>query len=418
MRGTLVIVIAACALIAVSCVSELTPVDIPVIDYAAELAGTEPLTNGTQPGILSGVYVVETGRGRLGDTIAIRFDGIRLGIYAERNVTFVGGAAAARGDSAIIIGAWRAITNQDAGRLDLVAPAGEGGRELAQGEGNGKGLVLRGSVRLGSKTEPIVLRKLGGIKIRVRGFQVIAHRGGGRNSERLGRSENSIPMMLLASALGATGVEIDVHATKDGVPIVFHDPTFTARTVPSPYMIGNVSNYTLSQIRLAARLVYGEQIPTLREALAAVIDSTDLSLVWLDNKSVPVVDSILRIQREMIDYATRKGRRVRILFGIPSEEILRAYEGSALTGTVPVLCELDPSIALRIKADVWAPRFTLGTQTSTVRDLQSKGCDVYVWTLDDIAFIRRYLAEEVFDGILTNYPTLLAWGFYTRQIDR
>lgn len=418
MRCALAIVIAGCALIAVSCVSELTPVDMPIIDYATELAGTEPLTNQTQPSILSGVYAVETGRGRLGDTVAIRFDGIRLGIYAERNVTFVGGAAAARGDSAIIIGAWRAIANQDAGRLDLVAPAGEGGRELAQGKGNGKGLVLRGTVRLGSKTEPIVLRKLGAIKIRLRGFQVIAHRGGGRNSERLGRSENSIPMMLLASALGATGIEIDVHATKDRVPIVFHDPTFTARTVPSPYMIGSVSNYTLSQIRLAARLVNGEQIPTLREALMAVIDSTDLSLVWLDNKSVPVVDSVLFIQREMIDYASRKGRRVRILFGIPTDEILRAYEGSALTGTVPVLCELDPAIALRIKADVWAPRFTLGTQTSTVRDLQSKGCDVYVWTLDDVAFIRRYLAEDVFDGILTNYPTLLAWGFYTRQIEQ
>lgn len=417
MRSTLATVIVGCALVAVSCVSELTPVDMPRIDYTSELAGTEPLTNGTQPNILSGVYVVETGRGRLGDTIAIRFDGIRLGIYASRNVTFVGGAAGARGDSAIIIGAWRAITNQDAGRLDLVAPAGEGGRELAQGKGNGKGLVLRGSVRLGSKTEPIVLRKLGAIKIRVRGFQIIAHRGGGRNSERLGRSENSIPMMLLASALGATGIEIDIHATKDGVPIVFHDPTFTARTVPSPYMIGKVSNYTLSQIRLAARLVYGEQIPTLREALTAVIDSTDLSLVWLDNKSTGVVDSVLRIQRDMIDYASRKGRSIRILFGIPSEEILRAYEGSALSGAVPVLCELDPAIALRIKADAWAPRFTLGTQSSTVRDLQSKGCDVYVWTLDDVAFIRQYLAEDVFDGVLTNYPTLLAWGFFTRRIE-
>jgi glycerophosphoryl diester phosphodiesterase len=224
-------------------------------------------------------------------------------------------------------------------------------------------------------------------------------------------------MMLLASSLGATGIEIDVHATKDGVPIVFHDPTFTARTVPSPYMIGDVNNYSLSQMRIAARLVYGEQIPTLREALSAVIDSTELTLVWLDVKNASVVDSILQIQREMIDYGTRKGRKLQILFGIPSSDILQAYEASPFVGSVPVLCELDPTTARRIKAAVWAPRFTLGTQETIVRELQRDGCDVYVWTLDDAAFIRRYIAADLFDGVLTNYPTLLAWGFYTRQIE-
>jgi glycerophosphoryl diester phosphodiesterase len=138
----------------------------------------------------------------------------------------------------------------------------------------------------------------------------------------------------------------------------------------------------------------------------------------LDNKAAGVVDSILRIQREMIDYGARKGRKIRILFGIPTDDILRAYEDSPLNGTVPVLCELAPETALRIKAEVWAPRFTLGTQAAVVSDLQRQGCDVYVWTLDDVAFIRRYLAEDTFDGILTNYPTLLAWGFYIRQIER
>jgi glycerophosphoryl diester phosphodiesterase len=405
------------AVVLSSCVSELTPVDMPVIDYAAELAGTDPLTEGSRPSIVSGVYVVEIGRGRLGDTVAVRFDGRRLGIYAERNVTFVGAVGASRGDSAIVIGTWRAITNQDAGRVDLAISAGEGGRDLVQGKGNGKGLILRGTVRVGSTTDRLVLRKLGAIKARLRGFQIIAHRGGGRNSERLGRSENSIPMMLLASSLGATGIEIDVHATKDGVPIVFHDPTFTARTVPSPYMIGDVNNYSLSQMRIAARMVYGEQIPTLREALSAVIDSTELTLVWLDVKNASVVDSILQIQREMIDYGTRKGRKLQILFGIPSSDILQAYEASPFVGSVPVLCELDPTTARRIKAAVWAPRFTLGTQETIVRELQRDGCDVYVWTLDDAAFIRRYIAADLFDGVLTNYPTLLAWGFYTRQIE-
>ncbi|MCX6140754.1 MAG: glycerophosphodiester phosphodiesterase family protein, partial [Candidatus Kapabacteria bacterium] len=260
------------SLLTLSCVSELQPVVYPTIDYAAELANATPL-DGTRRLIVSGVYLVEDGKGRLGDTVAVRFDGTRFTIYAARNVTFVGGAGGAQGDSAIFIGTWRAVTGPEAGRLDLTAPAKEGGRELVEGKGSGKGLVLQGKLHLASSSEYIKLKKLGQIKGRLRGFQIIAHRGGGRNSERLGRSENSIPMMLFASVLGATGIEIDIHMTKERIPVIFHDPTFTARTVPSPYVIGNVESYTLAQMRVAARLVNGETIPTLREALRAVIDS-------------------------------------------------------------------------------------------------------------------------------------------------
>lgn len=403
------------SLFTLSCVSELQPVVFPSIDYVAELANATPL-DGTRRAIVGGVYLVEEGKGRLGDTVAVRFDGLRFTIYAVRNVTFVGGAGGAQGDSAIFIGTWRAVTGPEAGRLDLVAPADEGGKELVEGKGSGKGLVLQGKLQLAASSENIRLKKLGQIKGRLRGFQIIAHRGGGRNSERLGRSENSIPMMLLASVLGSTGIEIDIHMTKERIPIVFHDPTFTARTVPSPYVIGNVENYTLTQMRVAARLVNGETIPTLREALKAVIDSTLLTLVWLDNKAPLVVDSVILIQKEMQDYAKTRGRDVRILFGIPADDILTAYENSPLKGTVPVLCELDVDVVRRVNAEVWAPRFTAGTQDALVAEMQKEGRQVYVWTLDDEDFIRRFLQADVFDGVLTNYPTLLAAIFYTSKV--
>ncbi len=400
-----------------SCVSSLDPVDLPEIDYSAELAGTTPL-DGQRRLIVSGVYAVEDGRDRLGDTVAVRFDGTVFSLYAARNVSFAAGAGGARADSALFVGVWRGVTGPDGGRFDLVAPSDEGGKELAEGKGNGRGLVLEGTLSLGSSRQPVRLRKLGAIKARLRGFQIIAHRGGGRNSERLGVSENSLPMIRLASLLGATGVEIDVHMTKDGVPIVFHDPTFTARTVPSPYVIGPVENFTLVQMRAAARLVNGELIPTLREALRMVIDSTSLTLVWVDNKQAAVVDSVLMIQKEMLDYARSRGRSdLRILFGIPADDIREAYERSPHKDGAPLLCELDVETAKRLNAEVWAPRFTAGIpDDATVRDLERAGIEIYVWTLDDESFIRRYLASDAFDGILTNYPTLLAALFYTRTV--
>jgi len=395
-------------------VSQLDPVQLPVIDYQAELAGTTPL-DGTRRVIVSGTYMVEEGNGRLGDTVAVHFDGLRFTIYAARNVTFVSAAGGAKADSAIFIGTWRAVTGPEAGRLDLSAPADQGGKELVEGKGTGKGLVLQGTLQLQNGRYYIRMRKVSASRTRLRGFQIIAHRGGGRNSERLGRSENSISMMLLSSTLGATGIEIDVRMTKERIPIVFHDPTFTARTVPSPYVIGSVENYTLLQMRTVARLVNGEQIPTLRETLKAVIDSTLLSFVWLDNKQPLVVDSVIRIQQEMLDYAKTRNRDIRILFGIPEDDILNAYEASPLKGTTPVLCELDVDVVRRVNAEVWAPRFTAGTQDALVKEMQKEGREVYVWTLDDENFILQYLEADVFDGILTNYPTLLAALFYTRQ---
>lgn len=401
------------AVIVSGCVSQLDPIVYPDID--GEWSNVSAISFETrQQDIITGTYIVDKGQTHFGGEVAVRFDGDRITMYAVRNVTFVFGYGGIVNSSAYFVATWRAITGPLAGRLELRVPSNEGGQELLDSKGAGKGLVLLGHLTTNGVQQEIRLVKKGALKSRIRGFQIIAHRGGGRNSERLGRSENSIPMILLASRLGATGIEIDVQMTKDRIPIVFHDDTFTARTVPSPYVIGSVENYTLAQMRVAAILVNGEQIPTLREVLLAVIDRTNLSLVWLDVKQPLVVDSILAIQMEMIEYAATKRRNIRIFFGIYDEDVLRAYEKSPLVGKTPILSELSVEETRRIQAGVWAPRFTLGIQQDIVKEMQREGREVYVWTLDDESFIRQYLQADVFDGVLTNYPSLLAAIFYTQ----
>ncbi len=294
--------------------------------------------------------------------------------------------------------------------------ANDGMKDLGNGVGQGRDLTFIGTLEVNGVTVSVRLVKKGLINTRLRGFTIIAHRGGGRNSERLGYSENSIEMMRFASRLGATAIEIDVQMTKDGIPIIFHDPTFTSRTVQSSYIIGPVENYTLTQIRSATRLIYGEQIPTLREVLRTVVDSTNLTMVWLDVKQVRVIDSILILTKEINDYAKGKRNKFEVLFGIPDESVLNRYLESPFAGTVPVLCELDIEAVRKVNASVWAPRFTAGIQSDVVKQMQAEGRRVFVWTLDDEAFVRRYLEADVFDGILTNYPTMLAAMFYSRGV--
>ena len=409
------VILASMVLILSSCISELEPVANLSGNADSILAITTPIDS-TRRSIISGVYVVDSPSRRFGDTVAVQSRGSLITIFTVKDVVYFAMRGGLRDDSVLLSGYWRGVQGPLTGVAQLSIQPGEGGSDIAAGKGSGKGLILRGEIDVPEldRPEPLVLRKIEKEFERLRGFQIIAHRGGGRNSERLGVSENTKEMMFLSPVLGATGIEIDIQSTKDGVPIVFHDPTFTSRTVRSPYLIGKVSNYTYKNLQTLARLIYGERIPTLEEALIAVIDKTELSMIWLDVKAAHLTDSIIGIQKRAIEHAKFKGRNIRILFGIPDDDVLNAYRRSPLKGTSPVLCELDPHIVRELDADVWAPRFTLGLQKELVAEMQKEGRDVYVWTLDDTGFMIEYLRDGDFDGILTNYPTLLAAIFRTR----
>jgi glycerophosphoryl diester phosphodiesterase len=76
----------------------------------------------------------------------------------------------------------------------------------------------------------------------------IAHRG----MPRLAR-ENTLPSFALALEAGADGIELDVHATRDGVVVVHHDPALTDGTV--------IADETLRVVRSAS----DGSVPTLAD---------------------------------------------------------------------------------------------------------------------------------------------------------
>ncbi|SDI93791.1 glycerophosphodiester phosphodiesterase [Paenibacillus naphthalenovorans] len=74
--------------------------------------------------------------------------------------------------------------------------------------------------------------------------------------------ENTIRGFRAALELGFTHVELDVHLTRDGVPVVIHDPSVNRTTNGQ----GLVKSYTLQELR-ELDAGDGERIPTLEEAL-------------------------------------------------------------------------------------------------------------------------------------------------------
>ncbi|XP_035516146.1 glycerophosphodiester phosphodiesterase 1 [Morone saxatilis] len=99
---------------------------------------------------------------------------------------------------------------------------------------------------------------------------VVAHRGGGHDAP-----ENTLAAIREASKNGATGVELDLEFSADGVPVLMHDETVDRTTNAS----GPLSQFRMSELakldaaakhRLRDKFA-GEKIPTLEEAVEECI---------------------------------------------------------------------------------------------------------------------------------------------------
>lgn len=377
-------------LLSTACVSELAPV--PELQYDLEEleSTTTPLTQ-QQRVALDGVYVVEQGTSAFGDTVVGRWIDHRFCLYAIHDVVFAELAGGARQDSIILGGYYRIVRSGRGATFGLGMKADD--QTLVGTTSDGEQMSLR-RVRDAYPAPPPI--------------HVLAHRGGGRNSERLGVSENSMAMVRYASILGATGVEIDVKQTRDGEIIVFHDDTFSPRTVVGAYLLGRVDAFRLTDIKRYGQLIHGESIPTLDEMLAMIVDSTTLSFVWIDVKDARSVDAIIAAQQRATDHARAVGRTLEIIIGIPTSDVFTAFLRSPQANNIPFLYELDAETALAYpNCRVWAPRWTNGIPSSQIDAMHAQGKLVFTWTLDVRDYIADFLYGSKIDGILTNYPSLV-----------
>jgi glycerophosphoryl diester phosphodiesterase len=92
--------------------------------------------------------------------------------------------------------------------------------------------------------------------------EIIGHRGSPREHR-----ENTLASFQRAFDDGATGIELDVHGTRDGVVVVHHDAATNSRPGDSG-TIAPIADTTLAALRTID--VHGEKIPTLDELLAIV----------------------------------------------------------------------------------------------------------------------------------------------------
>ncbi len=321
-------------------------------------------------------------------------------------------------DSSILLnGYWRKMGNTQSGRVRLTVSAANGGAALLRGGFLvSDSLLVTGSFGFGDDVpnQPLRLQRVRSL-FNGRPMEIVVHRGGGQTADLLPASENSAEIIPMAASFGATGIEIDVRLTSDGVPVLYHDVDLSERLIQKNGLVGPIENYTYAQLNALVRLIRnGERIPTLREALETTVRRTPIRYVWLDTKFDAPLDQMHRLQLEFTQLAATLGRPIEITIGIPNQNILDRFMQLPDYKNIPSVCEMDPPYVEAANSMIWGPRWTLGLQNDKVEAIHAQGRRAFVWTLDIPENIRQFRTQGRFDGILSNYPSAVAYDYYTQ----
>jgi len=211
---------------------------------------------------------------------------------------------------------------------------------------------------------------------------VIAHRGASAVEY-----QNSLAAFRAAAAMGADGIELDVHATSDGALIVHHDPDVDGV---------HISAATVRDVR-AGRLPNGEPPPTLAEALTAA----GALRVYIEIKTLPPRWDA-ELFRAIDDGPNPSGYAVHA-FDHRILQRLGAVRPNLPRGALSASYPVRPLLQLQ---DAGAS--TLWQETSLIdaeltRAVHGAGLQVIAWTADSLDEIQRLISLGI-DGICTNDP--------------
>jgi glycerophosphoryl diester phosphodiesterase len=223
---------------------------------------------------------------------------------------------------------------------------------------------------------------------------VFAHRGGSAL-----KPENTIEAFDHGMALGADGLELDVHLSRDGVVVVHHDRTLDRTTT----LRGPIA------MRRADEL-YAARVPALAEVLgryrdARIIIEMKASSSELARAVVELLRRADAVERVCLgSFGRRMMREVRALeprvaTSAAREEVRWALYRSWCRWPVSHVGYAGyqvPELAGRTR--VVSPRF--------VEEAHAAGLGVQVWTVDTAEHARRLLGWGV-DALITDRPDII-----------
>ena len=247
--------------------------------------------------------------------------------------------------------------------------------------------------------------------------RAMAHRGW--HLDELSGMENSMASLRRALAEGFRYLEIDVHATSDGVVVVCHDASLN-RTTDST---GPIAAQPWDVVR-TARVRGREAVPSLRE----VFDELPEALLNIDVKSDSAVEPTLALVSELdawdriclASFSSERLSRMREVGGSklitacsPTEAfglrtrgwLRRAGLGRSGQGRLRRLRALGPVDAQLAQVPVRHGPITV-VDREVLAAAHEAGIEVHVWTINDAHRMRALLDLGV-DGLISDRPDVL-----------
>lgn len=228
---------------------------------------------------------------------------------------------------------------------------------------------------------------------------LIAHRGAGTCAP-----ENTLFAIDRAKALGADAVEVDVLLSKDGIPVVIHDPTLERTTNAT----GTVAAYTMDQLQ-AFNAAHGwsmhpySSIPTLAE----VIERTQEQGLILEIELKTDAHSVEQLSRSVADlFAAYDLYETAFVssFDPRMTYLVRYYDPRIVTAHAVKENATGNPITDAVLTSAWLPRFLgvglIEPEHAMATDAQlaawrAAGYAVNVWTIDRAEELSHWMSRAV-----------------------
>lgn len=232
--------------------------------------------------------------------------------------------------------------------------------------------------------------------------EIFAHRGASGYAP-----ENTLEAFRLAKDMGADGIELDVHLSKDGEVVVIHDETLD-RTSNGQ---GKIRDYTLAELKKFSvhngmEKYKGVQIPTLKEVLDFVKDSSmkvnielKTGIYWYEG-----------IEEKTMDIVKTMGMEDRVIYSSFNHySIQKVLEQNSHAETAYLFSDVILNVEKYAKetgVKGLHPAVYHLKMADFLETYMKSGLKVRVWTVNNKKDIKMFMDAGV-DVVITNYPDII-----------
>jgi len=188
--------------------------------------------------------------------------------------------------------------------------------------------------------------------------------------------ENTLRAFRHALAISVDGIELDVHATADGIPVVIHDRDVERTTDGTGYV---------DEMPLARMETFdagdGEHVPTLAAVLALIGDAAQLDI---EIKGVGV-------ERAVLEVLTQYPNVTWAISSFNWDTLRTVRQLDPFAEVWPLAQHVDDDL-IEIATELASPAVSLFTgayTAETAARLRDAGLRVMVWTVNDPREARR-----------------------------